>query len=473
MARRRKRLEPEVPPLSPLPPQPGPLSTAWRVAAGVLTLVYILLSIGHLLTTPVAPNTNLNYTNAPDEAAHAIYVQAIAEGARLPIPPHTERVGGAERRVEDPRFHTYEWHQPPLYYLLAAPLYGLGIHALRALGILLGVAGIWVIFLGARQMFPEDPPLAVLALGFAALLPMRHAITAAAGNDPATELAFSLTALACLAVLRRGLTPKRAALLGLCLAAALLTKATALVLLPVAALTIWRARSDGESSASVSRGAGIVLAVLLVGTGWWFTRNLTLFGEFTPMRAFNQEFASTSRATDWIGKPLAVDPFTGDLREGPEMSRLGYLQLVAAWTARTFFAAYTPPRKASIGVPAFLPPQLYLPYALLGIAAIYGLCRQRPKDWSPAQRSGALVLLALLALVAGAFGAFVWTYFQATGRYLYPALLPISVAWALGIRQSVPPARRDVVSTGVLLLLAVLAAGFLFAAVIPAYSAVQ
>jgi hypothetical protein len=440
------------------------------LAAGLVTLAYVALSVGHLIVAPVAPDSALNYANAPDEAAHRVYIAAIATGHRLPLPPHATGVGGEVRRIEDPRFPTYEWHQPPLYYLLAAPLHSLGIVGERALGVLIGAAGIWVIFLCARLLFPDDPPLAVVAMGFAALLPMRQAITAAVGNDGATELVFSLTALSLVAALRGGFTPLRAFSLGVCLVLALLTKTTGMLLVPVAAFALWRLRADGESASSIARGAGIVAAVVLAGASWWYLRNVRVTGEFLPMRAFRQEFAGTSRARDWIGRPLAVDPLSGELVPSAPMTRAGYVGLVAAWTARSFFAAYTPPRKAAIGAPVFLPQQFYWPYAAFLAVALAGLLRVRPKEWTPAQRSGAWTLGLIAVLVVGAFGAFAWEYFQATGRYLYPALLPISIAWALGFRRAIPQRRRDEVSIGALALMAVLAFAFLTAAVLPAYS---
>lgn len=471
MARKRRVIEPEAPPLSPLPPSPAPLGAAWRVAAALITLAYLVLSVGHLLVTPVARDSATNFTNAPDEAAHRVYVAAIAVGHRLPIAPHTSSVDGVQRRVEDPEFPTYEWHQPPLYYALASLLHGFGVYGERALGIVIGAAGIWVIFFAARMLFPDDPPLAVLAMGFAALMPMRQAITAAVGNDGATELTFSLTALASVATLRGGLSPARALWLGAALTAALLTKATALLLIPVIALLFLRLKTDGESVPSLVRGAGIIVALTLVSTSWWFIRNERLYGEVTPVRAFRQEFSGTSRAADWLGKPIAVDPLTGELVPSHPMDRLGYLELVATWTARTFFAAYTPPgRKAALGVPVFLPPAFYWPYALLVAIAVGGLLAAGRRRWTPLQRSAAWVLVSLALLVAGAFGAFAWEFFQATGRYLYPALLPIAIGWALGFRAALPPSRRDAASVVAVALMGLLAVAFLFSAVIPAYS---
>src|SRR5205807_1687423 len=115
-----KTLQPEAPPLSPLPTEPRPLPRLWRTALVLVLLTYLGFGIVHLMLTPVAPSSPPNYINAPDEYAHLEYIRSIAHGGRLPV-------------QGDPVYHTYEWHQPPLYYMIAAPLYQFGPRAIRAL----------------------------------------------------------------------------------------------------------------------------------------------------------------------------------------------------------------------------------------------------------------------------------------------------------------------------------------------------
>src|SRR5436190_11820274 len=117
---------------------------------------------------------------------------------------------------------------------MAAPLYGLGPIAIRALSIFLGLLSVLCIFIAARWLFPRDPAVPVVAAGFAALLPMRQAVYAAAGNDALNELMFSATLLMLIRIHQCGFTYRRAAMLGLLISAAVLTKATGLLLIPVA-----------------------------------------------------------------------------------------------------------------------------------------------------------------------------------------------------------------------------------------------
>jgi hypothetical protein len=74
----------------------------------------------------------------------------------------------------------------------------------------------------------------------------------------------------------------------------------------------------------------------------------------------------------------------------------------------------------------------------------------------------------MAALVAAAFGAFVWTYFQAQGRYLYPALLPLSLLGAWGLRSAMPERFRETGSAIALAVAGAIAVLFLAGAVMPA-----
>src|SRR5438093_12760543 len=124
------------PPLSPLPESPQPLPVGWKVALAIILLTSIGFGIAHLKLTPLAPNSQINYINAPDEAAHFLYIRCMAEVHRIPA-------------RGDADYPTYEWHQPPLYYALAAPLFGLGPIAVRSLSIFFGLLSVICIFVAA------------------------------------------------------------------------------------------------------------------------------------------------------------------------------------------------------------------------------------------------------------------------------------------------------------------------------------
>jgi len=464
MSRKRtataRELTPEVPPLSPLPPPTETLTAAWRWALALVLVAYVGLTLGHLLVTPVLPANTGSLINAPDEPAHLGYVKILAEERRLP-----ER-GDAGT--------TYEWHQPPLYYFAAFPFHGSGPRAMRFVSLLFGLGSLAFIFMAARRAFPNDAPLAVFAVGIAALLPMRQAVYGAVGNDALVELLFSAALYQVVLAFTNGFTGRRAALLGIIVGASLLTKANGILLLPIIGAALYYLWRGGESPATLARNLVYVASLAFCCSFFWYMRNIRLYHELTPVTAFMQEFAGTSKASDWIGTPRAVDLWTGDLRSAEPMDRAGYLTLVANWTFRTTFAAYTPLRLASAGVPRFMqPPTFYLPYVALLVAALAGLTKlhfRRPADFTALQVSLVRLFWIAGALVALSFAGFIWTFFQAQGRYLYPAMLPASILIALGVRAVIPARYRDAATGLALALLGALALAFLLSAVIPAYT---
>ncbi len=456
----RSSVSPVAPPLSPLTPKPSALKRGQLFALIALIASSALLSVGHLLATPVATTTAVNFINAPDEAAHLEYVRAVAVGHRLPT-------------QGDATYPTYEWHQPPLYYALAAVVYPLGPHAIRMLSILLGSITLLCIFTLARRLAPNEPHAALLAVGLAGLTPMRQAITAAAGNDALVEALFAAFAVVLVAVLLDGFGRRRAVLLGALLGLAVLAKATALVLAPLpilATLVLWR---QGEQAATAALSLCLCLATALVFASPWLVRNVNLYHEIIPMKAFTEEFRGTMKATDWIGQPLAVDVVSGDLVQGPPMNRTGYVLLVSNWAFRTYWAAYTPRNLASQGVPRFLPPIAYALPAIMALLAVGGLVRlhfQRKQFFTEPQIVCIGLMFVLLVLVSAAYAGFAWTYFQAQGRYLYPATIALAALAALGIRAALPERWRTAATVGLLTAMALSSLLLLFGAVVPAYS---
>ena len=459
---RSKPLSPESPPLSPLPPKPVALPLAWRFILTTVLFSYVLLGGVHIATTPVARDTRTNFINAPDEAAHLVYVRAMAEKGHMPV-------------RHDKDYPTYEWHQPPLYYSLVSLAHGGGPRAVRWATLLLGVLGIWVIFLAARRIFPDDPALAVTAAGFAALLPMRQAITSAVGNDVLIELLFSATLLVIARGFHGGFTAARAITLGACIGMALATKATGILLMPVLLVSLLLFRKEGESWKNVLRGAGWVLFVAVLLPAGWYARNWRLYGEVTPVKSFMREFEQTKTADEFIGKRgFLADAWSGEMRPADNITRAQYLGLLANWTFRSFWAAYTPPGMAAEqGIPFFLPPAFYLAGTLILAPSIIGICALLINRRSLLTRSQNHVLLLCaitLLLVVGSFVAFTWTFFQAQGRYLYPAMLPISLLFAAGLRAVVSERYRDTACLACLSLMMLLCLAFLFAGVLPAYA---
>ena len=445
-------------------PPPGNRRTAHStihlaLLAAILAL-YGLLSAGHARITPVAPDPSVNYINAPDEAAHLRYVRCIATDRSLP-------------RASGP-CATYEWHQPPLYYILAAPLYRFGPPAMRGLSVLLGMVGLVGIFLFARTLAPQVPATALLATAFAAFLPMRQAVYGAVNNDAFTEACFTFTLLLCTRAVQRGIRPGLAVAMGVALGVSLVTKGSAFLLIPVVLLALVLALRRHKSTwREYALGASILgMAALIVFP--WLHHITILTGEAVPLQTFQHEFQGTMKASDFLeGRGFVADPWTGAPHPAATMHRAEYFATVVNWTFRTFFGAYTPPGKpATLGIPFFMPPQFYVLFGVIGVCAALGWVRLLTSKALHQSMDGAGFLPGLVTslLVLAAFGGFIWVYFQAQGRYLYPALAPVSTLMAQGLAALVPAHKQAVVFVGLAFVLFLLSVAFLVSGVLPAYS---
>ncbi len=428
-----------------------------RYAPWAVLAAHILLAIAYNLATPFGNN---GYANTPDESAHFQYVEFVAREWRLPIFEGYEGVG-------------YEAHQPPLYYFLAAVFYhlfgGMG-KGVRLLSTLCSAGVVWLVWLSLRRIAPERPLLALSGMGFAAFLPMHIAIGSAVGNDALTNLLFAAVLYGVLTNLtpgsplsvyaeggaaaasygnspspftQRGLGGE--ILTGLLTGLALITKATAVLLIPIVALgVLWSARLHGQGGVQGALKAGITLGVALIIGGWWFIRNAILYDDPLLQKTFVDVFAGTARAQDFLERGFTWGE---------------YLQLVGDWTFRSFWFAYGIPATARTGLPNFLPDSVYWGLAAWTLIVLVGFLLRLREPIPVGVRVWLILSTITFALVLASFLMFIRIFFQAQGRYFYPALVPISIFLALGWERLFPEPRRPAAQVGWILVMALLAVG--------------
>ncbi len=289
--------------------------------------VFVVLSTGYSLIVPPF--------EASDELWHYPMVKVIADTWSLPVQDPAD-VGPWRQ----------EGSQPPLYYFLGAlttswidtsdmgqvrhlnphadagiatpdgnvnlvvhqpeqrafPWKGtvLAVHMVRFMSIVMATAGVYLTYLVVRQAVPGKPAIALGATAIHAFTPMVVFIAGSVNND---NLVIPLSSLALLMLLRllkyqdrslRQAVP-RYFLLGVVLGLAALTKASSLGLTVLTALVVTvravrRAREPGNSAAAGWRefitGGLTTLLPLLAIAGWWYLRNLRLYGDLTGLNAF-------------------------------------------------------------------------------------------------------------------------------------------------------------------------------------------
>jgi 4-amino-4-deoxy-L-arabinose transferase-like glycosyltransferase len=443
-----------------------------RRGLAVILVGYLGLALLYNAVTPVG--------KSPDEGPHAEYVRYLVERHRFPV---LSREAGV----------TYEAHQPPLYYLLAAPVWvvvgavvpaeqtaavtapaagdatqpagasayapgsGSGpgensaqARAVRVLTTLIGAVGLVLLWALARVLYRSDRWLPLAATAFAAFLPMRVAMAAAVTNDVLLEALFTAGLLLMALMIRQGYTHRRAAALGAVMGAAILTKATGVLLLPAALMAIMlasRVPAESVSPAARSRGrapgpapprsqldaraffGGCALAfgIAALLAGPWLLRNRMLYGDFLGQSFFEQYFESAPRREQFMADPnlhLTAAQY--------------WFQWVLWWTYRSFWGTFG---HMSIWMPPAVYTALLIPSTLALLGAIIHLMRAG-KVLDETQRGTWLVLWLCLFLVVSGFLRFNVVFFQAQGRYLTPAMAPIALLTVIGWFVFVPPRGR-------------------------------
>jgi Flp pilus assembly protein TadD len=240
-------------------------STLWLALLAV-GLLWIVLFIQNTLRAPL-------FVTGFDVQAHLNYIKYIQQHKSLPLADEG-----------------WETHQPPLYYLLTAGLLGVGglstedpgaLVVLRGLGLVIGLGQLVLVAASLALLFPGQPRRQLAGLCLAAFLPVSiytcHYLT----NESLLMLLGTAALYLCLGILRDDhASAGRHALLGLCLAAALLTKVTALVICGVilivlsGRLVIRRERRLSHWLGSV----GVALLVMVLVSGWHYARVWARFG---------------------------------------------------------------------------------------------------------------------------------------------------------------------------------------------------
>ena len=204
--------------------------------------------------------------------------------------------------------------QPPLYYLSAGLLTQLVppdpqtvLYIGRLLAVLLGAATVYFCWLATRELAPEAPMWAIATAGVVALLPAFCFNNAHVSNDSMVQLAATLAFYVWIRGLRDPEFDRRLFGAGAMVGLALMTKLTAVALMPglafVVLFRIFQVRPRALGFAEwLKRGlymiGGATMGVLLV-SGWWFLRNFFTYGEPTGTAETLRSFAGRFPKADF------------------------------------------------------------------------------------------------------------------------------------------------------------------------------
>lgn len=291
---------------------------AERIVLAIILAVFVVLGTVYSVVVPPF--------EASDELWHYPMVRYIADHWDLPV-QDPENVGPWRQ----------EGSQPPLYYAIAAALTAwidtsdmevvrhlnphvdngvatpdgninlvvhnpaleafpwrgtvLAVHLIRLLSVLMGAAGVYFTYRIAREVIPGDPVLALATAMVHAFTPMFVFISGAVNNDNLTVPLCGLGLWMLLRLAKEGEGTTRQALgrylaLGVVLGLGALTKTSALGLAVVAAAVVAVRAVRRRSWAEFLLGGLATALPMLLIAGWWYLRNLRLYGDLTGLNAF-------------------------------------------------------------------------------------------------------------------------------------------------------------------------------------------
>ena len=422
------------------------------LALAVILGCYLLLGTLYAWQTP--------RWQTPDEPAHFNYIQYVAEENQLPVLEAGDYPHQYLEEIKAARFPpdmsiaplSYESHQPPLYYVLAAILYrvtadlafDLRFLALRLLSVVLGAAALWVTYHVVRESFPDAGFLSLAATAFAATVPMHLAMTAAINNDALAALLLALLLWQAVRAIQKGLDRRRALAMGVLLGLVLLTKTTIYLVAGGAVLmTALLSPASVAGRRSLRARAGwlaVAMALALLLASPFFVRNARVYG-----------------GLDILGWQRHDSIVTGQLRTVDLMAQTGlasFARRLVLTTFRSFWAQF-----GWMGV--LVDERIYLALALwtsllaAGLA-VFGVRLGRRRIVVTAGQARILLLFfAATALTVLTYLGYNIKFVQHQGRYLFPALIPLALGAALGLKELLRP--RVARALAVALLLAVLA----------------
>lgn len=416
------------------------MKTRWLyVLLSLVVAVYIAVGVLYAVYTPP--------WQVPDEPAHYNYVRALAEGEGLPVMepgdydqrcleclkarrfPATLSPEDAEACGDDSGTAcsgysvaevTYEDHQPPLYYLLAAPLYRLfggGLLPLRLFSVFIGALLLAAVFGVGRAVFPSHPQIALMAAAFVAFIPQHVAMMAGVNNDALAELVAAGVLWALIRYVCG--VGERPWPIGVLLAAALWTKGSVYALPAVAAIAVaLRWRRERRPWLWVAGQLAWILTPMLLLALPWGVRNGLVYGwnDLTAQARHDAVVVGQMRPLDYV----ALNGWAS------------YWERACVFTFQSFWGQF-----GWMGV--LLPASLYRGLALLSIVMAAGFLwwlfdRRRPR-LSSCQRASLTLMLAVGLCVALMYVWYNTKFVQHQGRYLFTALAPLGVAAALGIER--------------------------------------
>lgn len=284
----------------------------------------------------------------------------------------------------------------------------LAVHLMRLVSSLFGLGTVWLVYRTALVVFSKKP-LALFTSVFVGFNPMFAHLHSTIIVLPLLIFLSSLS-LYLLLFWKNNLSLVRSFLIGLIIGLAVITKATGLLLTPIALLAIWLERKNSLLY-PITRFALLSLGTLLV-SGWYFVRNLLLYGSLLGINEVVVTTGSRASMKDMMGP---INYWVGFITAQFTTFWSGY-----GWVAVNF----SKPLNWLLGGICLI--------AIVG--CIKGLKSKRTFE------RDALVFLVVSLTIFVAFVALAHSKFPAFhAKDIYPMIVPISILFVFGWYQILLP----------------------------------
>ena len=456
----------------------------------IILLGYCLLSLNYNVASPIF--------EPPDEATHFRYLKYLLDHKALPV-----------LRDGPNRDELWGLHQPPLafilYAALAAPFelpapddylarnphvnlgvaqrpgnknfylhtpaedfpyrgFPLLVRSLRLLSMLFGALTVLVVYVIGLDLF--KPTLAsaspfhlspLLPPTLLALQPEFVFITTEIANEPLNILLMAAGLWGCLRLIQRGPSTRLALCLGLISGLIAITKMTGLALILLVLVAMLLAIRQGHAVKQVWR-LGLIAGLLTVAVGgWWYGRNLLVYGDPWQANMYRHFYGDLPRAitfSDWLDGIQAG--------EVSFWATFGWFNIVVPEWIYTFYKSLT--RLALLGL------LIYFIRPLL--PKIRPTATQRHSTPSSPLPPYALTTLLLASPLAGSL---ILTRLIATeggiqGRQLLPMWPALAILLVIGYRVLLPGRLFKIAAAGLGAFMAALTVAMPILIIAPAYA---
>jgi 4-amino-4-deoxy-L-arabinose transferase-like glycosyltransferase len=396
-----------------------PQTNLERAFFALILLSYLFLGTLFALRLPA--------WQAPDEPAHYNVMAQMAAGNLLPKiemgdwdNDYLEALKAqdfAPELLDNLSSVQYENHQPPLYYWLGTPFFLVSngnLFVIRLYSLVLGAVTVIISYLIGKEIFPNQPQIALGTMALVAFLPQNLHILSSVNNDALAGLVIADMLLSSIRYLKGKNTEARH--LGFLLGIAFITKTTvyfmAAVLLLVIVLRNW-----GDKSKLVRELLSFGIPASIFALFYW-GRNLFVYG-----------------FPDFLGLKAHDSVVVGQPRTGDYITQIGlnnYWQEAFSTSFNSFWGQFGwMEARLADAIPFAMP---YIGFLLLlGLLGLL-LYRLRP---SLSEESAVPQIWPVFALViALTLGMFIYynlSFVQFQGRYLFTAIIPFAFFLVYGL----------------------------------------